>query len=194
LSTSQLALFGGSGRPQGLHYRPDFVSPAQESELIAHIQALPLAPFQFGQFEGKRRVVSFGHRYDFSTQRLEGADPIPGWLTPVVREVERADKLPDGSIGHVLVTEYEAGTGIGWHRDKKHFDKVFGLSLASACDFRFRKKNGTKWTRYTLHAGARSLYTITGESRHDWEHSIQAVPDRRYSITFRTMAGSHASR
>jgi len=194
LSASQLALFAGSGRPQGLQYRPDFIPPDQERELIAHIQALPLAPFQFGQFEGKRRVVSFGHRYDFSTQRLEGADPIPGWLTPVVRAVERADSLPEGSIGHVLVTEYEAGAGIGWHRDKKHFDKVFGLSLASACDFRFRKKIGAKWTRYTLHAEPRSLYTMAGDSRNDWEHSIESVAERRYSITFRTMAGSHASR
>ena len=62
---SQLALFEGTGRPQGLQYRPDIITAGQESDLIAHIQRLPLAPFQFGQYEGKRRVVSFGHRYDF---------------------------------------------------------------------------------------------------------------------------------
>lgn len=194
MSASQLGLFEGSGRPHGLQYRPDIITADQESDLIAHIQRLPLAPFQFGQYEGKRRVVSFGQRYDFSTQGLEGADPIAGWLMPVVRAVERSDNLPDGSIGHVLVTEYDAGTGIGWHRDKKQFEKVFGLSLASACDLRFRKKNGAKWTRYTLHAEPRSLYSMDGESRHDWEHSIESVPQRRYSITFRTMAGQHAPR
>lgn len=194
MSVSQLALFEEPGRPQGLHYRPDFILADVERGLIARIQELPLAPFQFGQYEGKRRIASFGHRYDFTTQRLEGADPIPDWLVPVVAAVENADNLPTGSIGHVLVTEYEAGTGIGWHRDKKQFDKVFGLSLASACDFRFRKKNGSKWIRYTLHAEPRSLYTVTGESRHDWEHSIETVPGHRYSITFRTMAGPHASR
>jgi hypothetical protein len=28
---------------------------------------------------------------------------------------------------------------------------------------------------------------MEGEARHDWEHSIPAVEQRRYSITFRTM-------
>jgi alkylated DNA repair dioxygenase AlkB len=28
---------------------------------------------------------------------------------------------------------------------------------------------------------------MSGESRHGWEHSIPAVEQRRYSITFRTM-------
>jgi alkylated DNA repair dioxygenase AlkB len=30
---------------------------------------------------------------------------------------------------------------------------------------------------------------MTGESRHVWEHSIPPVEAKRYSITFRTMAG-----
>lgn len=76
MSASQLALFEGSGRPHGLQYRPDIITADQESDLTAHIQQLRLAPFQFGQYEGKRRVVSFGHRYDFSTQRLEVQIPF----------------------------------------------------------------------------------------------------------------------
>jgi hypothetical protein len=47
-------------RPEGLHYRPDFISAQEEAALIGHIRALPLAPFQFGIYEGKRRVVFFG--------------------------------------------------------------------------------------------------------------------------------------
>ena len=77
---------------------------------------------------------------------------------------------------------------IGWHRDKKHFDQVFGLSLASACKFRFRRKARNKWERFTLNAQPRSLYVMTGASRHLWEHSIPPVETPRYSITFRTMA------
>jgi hypothetical protein len=41
---------------------------------------LPLQPFQFGAFEGKRRVASFGFRHDYALQLLQPADPIPGWL------------------------------------------------------------------------------------------------------------------
>ena len=46
--------------PEGLRYAEEFVSPAAEKTLIGHIAALPLQPFQFGRYEGKRRVASFG--------------------------------------------------------------------------------------------------------------------------------------
>jgi alkylated DNA repair dioxygenase AlkB len=175
-------------RPAGLRYQPAFVSPAEEQALIGQISALPLAPFQFGIYEGKRRVVFFGTRYDFTHQKLEKADDLPGWLLPLAARVEAFGTLPVGSIRHALCTEYDVGAGIGWHRDKKHFDQVFGVSLGSACKFRFRRRAGQSWQRFTLDAEPRSLYLMTGESRHVWEHSIPPVETRRYSITFRTMA------
>ena len=185
---SQLALFDERPPgPGGLKYVADFVSPETERELIAHIASLPLKPFQFGAFEGHRQVKSFGFRYDYTLQKLTESDPIPGWLQVVAREVERFDQLPAGSIRQVLCTDYDVGVGIGWHRDKPHFEEVFGLSLASACKFRFRRRHGDKWERFTLNAAPRSLYRMQGEARHDWEHSIGAVEQRRYSITFRTM-------
>ena len=179
-----------SARPDGLHYQPDFISAQEEAALIGHIRALPLAPFQFGIYEGKRRVVFFGSRYDFTHQRLEAAEELPAWLVPLAGRVERFAALLSGSIKHALCTEYDVGAGIGWHRDKKHFDQVFGLSLASACKFRFRRKAGNKWERFTLNAQPRSLYVMTGASRHVWEHSIPPVETPRYSITFRTMGPS----
>jgi hypothetical protein len=84
--------------PAGLRYQPDFVSPEEEAALIGHIRALPLAPFQFGAFEGKRRVVSFGSRYDYTAQRLAGADPLPDWTTPFAARIERFAVLAPGSI------------------------------------------------------------------------------------------------
>ena len=65
--SEQLALFDKvRAEPEGLSYAADFVSPAIEKTLIQHVQALPLQPFQFGDFEGKRRVASFGYRYDYA--------------------------------------------------------------------------------------------------------------------------------
>ena len=64
-----------SSGPEGLRYAEEFVSPAAEKTLIGHIAVLPLQPFQFGQYEGKRRVASFGFRYDYTMRRLEEADP-----------------------------------------------------------------------------------------------------------------------
>jgi alkylated DNA repair dioxygenase AlkB len=185
--SEQFAFFATSSpEPEGLRYAAEFISSATERELVAHIAALPLQPFQFGQYEGKRRVASFGFRYDYTLRRLQDAAPIPDWLTPIIEKVESFDG-PSTEIRQVLCTEYDTGVGIGWHRDKPHFDRVFGLSLGSPCKFRFRKAEGKKWQRFTLDAAPRSLYMISGASRQIWEHSIPAVEQPRYSITFRTM-------
>ena len=185
--SEQFAFFASASRePEGLRYAAEFVSPAAEQDLIARTAALPLQPFQFGQYEGKRRVASFGFRYDYALRRLQEAEPIPDWLNPIVEQVQ-AFGGPSTRIRQVLCTEYDVGVGIGWHRDKPHFDRGFGLSLGSACKFRFRRPIGEKWERFTLDAAPRSLYMMSGASRLVWEHSIPAVEAPRYSITFRTM-------
>jgi alkylated DNA repair dioxygenase AlkB len=189
----QLAFFSGfSGAPQGLRYAAEFISPSTEQELIAHIASLPLQPFQFGQYEGKRRVASFGFRYDSTLRRLQEAEPIPEWLRPIISQVE-AFGGRSTQVRQILCTEYDTGAGIGWHRDKPHFDRVFGLSLGSACKFRFRRPIGEKWERVTLDVAPRSLYMMSGASRQVWEHSIPCVEAPRYSITFRTTAEQKAA-
>jgi alkylated DNA repair dioxygenase AlkB len=190
---AQLALFPDQNAgPAGLRYQPEFVSKATEQELVSRISELPLKPFQFGAYEGKRRVASFGFRYDYTLRKLQEAGPIPDWLTSIIGSVEKFGDLRAGSVRQILCTEYDAGVGIGWHRDKPHFDEVFGLSLASSCKFRFRRPNGDRWQRFTLSAEPRSLYLMSGESRQVWEHSIPAVEQRRYSITFRTVKADAA--
>ncbi|WP_027578642.1 alpha-ketoglutarate-dependent dioxygenase AlkB [Bradyrhizobium sp. Ai1a-2] len=188
--TEQLALFddnsSASSAPEGLRYAADFISPEIERKLIARIAELPLQPFQFGQYQGKRRVASFGFRYDYTERRLREADSMPDWLGPVIERVE-AFGGSRTEIAQVLCTEYDTGVGIGWHRDKPQFDRVFGLSLGSPCKFRFRRPAGAKWERFTLEAQPRSIYLLSGEARQIWEHSIPAVEAPRYSITLRTM-------
>ena len=191
LSGQQFALFppdnaSRAGLPQGLHYMAEFISPDLERDLIGRISALPLQPFQFGAYEGKRRVASFGFRYDYTLRRLQDAEPIPDWLSPLIGRVESFGG-PSTWIGQILCTEYDTGVGIGWHRDKPHFDRIFGLSLGSPCRFRFRRPAGNTWQRHTLAAEPRSLYLMSGESRTLWQHSIPGVDAPRYSITFRTL-------
>jgi hypothetical protein len=67
----QLSLFvDKAGQPAGFRVEPDFVSAEEERALISRIRELPLTPFQFGAFEGKRRVASFGWWYDYSLQNF----------------------------------------------------------------------------------------------------------------------------
>ena len=95
-------------------------------------------------------------------------------------------------MAHALVTEYRPGTAIGWHRDRPHYDDVIGISLVSPCTFRMRRKHGTGWERASLHFAPRSIYLMRGPSREDWEHSIPAVEELRYSVTIWSVRKHHA--
>ena len=184
----QIALFRApSALPEGFKYQTDLLSPGEEEDLLADIRRLPFKEFLFQGFVGKRRVVSYGWRYDFNERALRPAEDIPSFLLPL-RDAAAAfaGLAPDG-LAQALVTEYDSGASIGWHRDKNTFGDVVGVSLVSACRFRFRRKSGSTWERKSLTAEPRSVYLLRGPSRTEWEHSIPAVDALRYSITFRTL-------
>lgn len=87
-----------------------------------------------------------------------------------------------------MVIRYDAGAGIGWHRDRPVFDKVVGISLMSPCVVRFRRREGRTFQRFALDARPRSAYLLSDAIRHEWEHSIAPLETMRYSITFRSLA------
>jgi alkylated DNA repair dioxygenase AlkB len=176
--------------PAGFKYQSDFLSPDEERDLVPRIETLPFEGFQFQGFVGKRRVVSFGWRYDFNDRRLNEADDMPAFLLPLRRRAAEFAGLTTADFQHALVTEYAPGAGIGWHRDKAVFDEVVGVSLLSPCNFRFRRKHGEKWERAAVTLEPRSAYLLTGPSRTQWEHSIPQMQTLRYSITFRNFRGN----
>ena len=51
---------------EGFRYRPELITPKDEAALVARVRELPFKEFEFHGYLGKRRVVSFGWRYDFS--------------------------------------------------------------------------------------------------------------------------------
>ena len=83
--------------------------------------------------------------------------------------------------------EYRPGAPIGWHKDRREFGDVVGISLVAPAPLRFRRRGGKKWQRFTLAAEPRSLYLLRGAARTEWEHSIPPVAALRYSITLRTL-------
>ncbi len=188
MSSAQTDLFGaGPALPEGFRYQPELVSAEEETELVARIRELPFREFEFHGYRGKRRVVSFGWRYDFNTRELLRTNDIPDFLLPIRDVVARFARLAPESLQHILVTEYGPGAGIGWHRDKAEFAEVAGLSLLAPCVFRLRRKLGEKWERVSIVAAPRSAYLMTGPSRSEWEHSIPPVDSLRYSLTFRNL-------
>ena len=193
MTDDQLRFFGPPASPpspafpQGFKYEPDLITTADEEGLVQHIRTLPFRDFEFHGFIGKRRVVSFGWRYDFNESGLREAEDIPEFLFPLRATAARfVGRYPE-ELPHVLVTEYDIGAAIGWHRDKAVFGDVIGISLLAPCTFRLRRKVGETWERVSLIAEPRSAYLLSGAARTEWEHSIPAVDALRYSITFRTL-------
>jgi alkylated DNA repair dioxygenase AlkB len=183
----QLALFQPQSMPAGFRYAPDLIDAGEEARLVAAFADLPFKEFAFHGFLGKRRVVSFGFRYDFNGGGLTETEPVPSFLKPVRERVAAFAGLAPDRLQHVLITEYRPGAAIGWHRDRAIFGDVIGVSLVSPCTFRMRRRCGTGWERAAVRLDRRSVYLMRGPSRDEWEHSIPAVDALRYSITFRSM-------
>jgi alkylated DNA repair dioxygenase AlkB len=186
MSRNQLKLFTATTElPEGFRYHPGVISPDSEVILLEQIQGLPFREFEFQGYVGKRRVVSYGWRYDFNERALQQADDIPDFLLSLRAVAAGFAGMSPEKLQQVLVTEYDAGASIGWHRDKAVFGEVIGISLLSSCRFRLRRKAGSTWERVSLIAEPRSAYLLSGASRTEWEHSIPAVEALRYSVTFR---------
>jgi alkylated DNA repair dioxygenase AlkB len=176
-----------SARLEGFRYQRDLLNKAGEQAAIPHLRTLPFREFEFHGYTGKRRVVSFGWKYDFSGEKLRKADDIPDFLLPLRARAALFAGLEPEAFQHALVTEYGPGAGIGWHRDKAVFGEVVGISLLAPCVLRFRRKAERKWERINVLTEPRSAYHLTGPARTEWQHSILRVDEVRYSITFRTM-------
>jgi len=177
--------------PAGLRYEREFLTRDEEAALIAAIAALDLQPARYKEYVARRRIASYGHAYDFVTNRLGDAPPLPGFLLAVRDRVARWSAVPAESYVQALLTAYEPGTPIGWHRDAPDFETVVGISLASACRLRLRP-----WP-HVPHAAAptvelalepRSIYCLAGPARWAWQHHIPPTPQLRYSVTLRTLS------
>ncbi len=173
--------------PEGFRYSAGVIPPAMQELILLELPHLPFKTFDFHGFEGKRRVVSFGWRYDFSTEKLVQAEAIPDFLLPARDLAARFAAIKPCQLQQVLVTEYSSGAPIGWHKDKAVFGAIVGVSLLSACTFRLRRKIGTKWERVSITAEPGSAYVLSGLACQEWEHSIPPVEQMRYSITFREL-------
>lgn len=174
--------------PAGLVYQSEFLSPAQESELLAVIRTLPLKEMQYKQYTARRRIVSYGKRYDFDTHHLDTGPDLIDALLPLRNRVAGWLGVRPTAFEQVLVAEYSPGTPLGWHRDVPDFEDIVGVSLLAPATMRFRPYPPASLPSKTreLVVEPRSIYLLRGASRWEWQHSVAPVDALRYSITFRT--------
>ena len=172
----------------GLRYGEAATTIGEEAALIDAVEATALSPFRFQGWLGKRQTASFGWHYDFDGAILGPAAPIPAAFELLRLRAAAFAGLPASDLVQTLLTRYDPGAGIGWHRDRPVFEDVVGISLGAPAMLRFRRRTNTGFERRMLLLAPRSIYHLGGEARHVWEHSIAEMAVTRWSVTFRSFS------
>jgi len=174
--------------PDGWRYQPDFVPATEENRLLDVIATLPFQGARYKEWTARRRIVSYGGRYDFSRNILKPAEPIPQFLQPLRQQAAKWGMLPIESLNHATIAEYQPNTQLGWHRDVPEFEMVIGISLAGRARMRFRPYPHQKGRRtvFAIELEPGSIYLLSGPARWAWQHAISQTAQLRYSITFRS--------
>jgi alkylated DNA repair protein (DNA oxidative demethylase) len=180
--------------PDGFFYHPDFIREPEERELLKHLEQLTFADVRMHGIVAKRRVLHFGWVYGYDTWRIVQGPPLPAFLHPLRERVASLTSIEAASFEQILVSHYPAGAGIGWHRDAPMFGPVVvGVSLLGTCRLRFCRRVGSQREAFSTIVERGSTYILSGASRFQWQHSIPATKESRYSITFRTVREASAS-
>lgn len=180
--------------PEGLVYLPDFLTDDDERVLLSHISLLPFEPYDHHGYKANREVVYFGQQGGYSTEDAAApSGPIPDWLLTLRDRFAEVGNVAADDLVMALVARYKIGAKIGWHRDRPQFGPaVFGASLSSDAEMRFRRYIGEIEEMYKITLARRSAYIIGGAARSVWQHGMNPVKELRYSITFRTLRGRRA--
>jgi alkylated DNA repair dioxygenase AlkB len=178
--------------PEGFSYMPGFLGLEEEQSLLQTIQTIELHPFVFQGYLAKPKVASFGWDWNFETRTLKQGRRVPAAFEPLVKRVATQLGLKPNDFAELLVTEYEPGALINWHRDAPPFALIAGISLGADCTFRLRPHDKALQVRSatrSLTVARRSLYVMKDAARSEWQHSTAPVRQTRYSITLRTLTG-----
>ena len=192
IHSAQATLFGPDERlPTGLTYIPAFVSADDEHALLEVAAALPLHAARYRQYTARRRVFAFGSRFDYDERTLDERPigELPAALAALREQLAAWVGVRPQDFVHVLISQYQPGTPLGWHRDAPVYEVVVGVSLGGPARLRFRPwppQRGKKEDIVDIDLVPRSAYCIRGAARWGWQHSVPPVPALRHSVTMRT--------
>src|SRR5687768_3622497 len=82
--------------PNGLVYRPEFLTSAEEEVLLAYIENLPMPLLRFNEHESKRRGASYEYHLPVFLHTLQNR--ISKWLS-----------VPRHRINEAFIQEYPKG-------------------------------------------------------------------------------------
>lgn len=166
----------------------EFLSEAEERELLDRMAGLTFDPIVMRGQVARRRALHYGVGYGYQDRAVTPAPAMPDWLTSMRAGAASLAQLAPDDLAEILVSQYQVGATIGWHRDAPMFGPVvIGVSLGAACRLRFRRSLAAEQQAFEIELPPRSLYLLGGAARASWQHSIPPVKGLRYSVTFRTV-------
>lgn len=174
---------------EGLRYEREFLTRAEEAELLRLVQGFELREMRYKEYTARRRGISFGGSYDFDRHQLRPGAAMPPALHPLRARVAAWMGMAPEDFAHVLISEYRPGTPLGWHRDVPDFEDIVGVSLQGDAVMQLRPyppASAAAPASLQLLIEPRSIYMLRGEARWAWQHSIAPTEALRYSITMRT--------
>ncbi|TYZ61643.1 hypothetical protein PybrP1_001690 [[Pythium] brassicae (nom. inval.)] len=187
------ALADPSTRIPGLVVLPEFISRADEAELLALLERDGGAHWK--NTVKARQVQHFGFEFNYETRRCDERAPLaamPPALHALAHRIPAAVMDPPDQI---TVNEYRPGQGIAAHIDthSAFTGAIASLSLANEIVMEFRHPDGRL---ESVLCQPRSLLVMTGAARYEWTHAIpprafdvidgeRVARRRRVSVTFR---------
>ena len=157
----------------GSIYIPSFINKEEEKLLLKMIYSKASQEEKWVKLR-KRRLKD----YNMSS--------MPQYLKTIMNLILHLfpkDKPPN----HCLLNEYLPGQGIMPHEDgPAYFPMVCTISLESSCELQLYDKSKSRVEpSQRLHLEDRSLLCFSGKMYKDVLHGINAVNERRISLTFR---------
>jgi alkylated DNA repair dioxygenase AlkB len=170
-------LFGESPAAaiEGLKYERDFLTRAEEEELLRTVRGFELREMRYKAYTARRR--------------LRPGPPMPESLHPLRARVAAWMGMAPEDFPHALLAEYRPGTPLGWHRDVPDFEDIVGVSLLGDAVLQLRPyppASASAPASLQLRIAPRSIYMLRGPARWAWQHAIAPTEGLRYSITMRT--------
>ena len=179
-------------RPEGLVYEEDFVTEAEEEELLRFLDELDFHEVVMRGQTARRTVRHYGFDYGYESWQLTPTDPLPEELSNLRARAAALVGVEPEELAEILVSRYPADAGIGWHRDAPMFGSaIVGVSLGAPAPLRFQRGKRAERRVFELEVAPRSAYVLSGEARSAWQHSIPPTDALRYSITYRTVRSKH---
>lgn len=176
--------------PRGFLLGVEFLSLEEEEGYLDLFAKVAFETVSMRGREVRRQLLAYGVGFGTNFQSTTLAAPIPPELQELRRRATEWAAASETGFTQALIQRYPPGATIGWHRDAELFGSpIIGISFGGPARMRFRKQA----TDLAVMIPGRSIYVLSDDCRWKWLHAISAVPELRYSITFRTITTSSCS-